>query len=287
MNLLNLASPLFAITLTVLLVLLVVAHFLKRNILKRQRILRLCKQAAQEQLKFNVSKVLGMGREGVVFETECPNRGPAALKILFADLERSAERVSSRVEKLKAIATVLEAPAADGNSPAWPRVYDLGVIALDGGKPVGYQLLQKLPGKTLNTDSFSNKPLDFRLDSLREFLIRLDRLASAGVFVIHIDPDNVMVDPDGNLFAIDLDGFKQGPLEPGEWYRLCRRLAKSILTVLEARGNETVDGDLGKYIGRLRLLRDSTKREPVAKELQFATLQEFIAPIRDYDHPLT
>lgn len=213
-----------------------------------------------------------MGREGVVFEVTHESNVPNAVKILFAHSGKSAgkrlrhfELLASRLEQRRSAATT-----------AWPRVFGSGLVEIEGIGPVPYQRIEKIDGLPLGR-SGSLGDLTSRLRRLDEFIRQLETLGSVELHFVHLDPENVIVDSNGRLIIIDFDGFKIGPLDDRDWYRMSRRLARTILAAIGNFTPEPVirDRAFRGFLRRLRILRASTKRRRAPEAIQFRSLSEF------------
>jgi serine/threonine protein kinase len=244
-------------------------------VLKPLRIRRLCARAAERELDLKVTQTLGMGREGVVLAATQPQSSQEiALKILYAHTGSKGDRV---LERSREIAAKLN-KAAEATEPAWPTLLDSGKLTVESFGSVPYQVLEKIKGDSILKGALATASAEQKLTRLIELVAQLGFLAARGIYFIHVDPDNLMTDPAGRIVMIDLDGFKPDPINEEEWYRMCRRLARTILAVLRPTRYEIlVDGNvrLRQFLERLEQLRKSTKRQKIDRDLRFDSLEEF------------
>lgn len=231
---------------------------------------------------FAVTRYLGMGREGVVYEVErkgeAESRQRAVLKVLYAHRGRDNTNI---IQHLRAVASALA--DIDTTVPvSVVAIHEVGEFDVDG-ESVPYQLMAKVAGRTLR-EALGRNPsakleMAARIKLLDDLLLSLHRMDEAGLHFVHLDLDNVMIDDEGRMRLIDFDEIALGPLDARLAKRYHRRVARLILALLGASKNRFrpagPSGEVQSYLKRLEVNAKSKKREPLPQEARFDSIEDF------------
>lgn len=223
--------------------------------------------------RFTPGRLLGFGREGVVFAL-VPDR---AIKIIFSRTDRDPkiEREEHK-NKLDVIReNGLDAP------PFIVGIHELGEI-YQSGDAYPFQICEKIEGRTLRdelkTGSLRRATTRERLTRLVELIVALERLAVHDLHFVHIDDCNLMVDTQGRWRLIDFDALELGKQDFAAWRRELRRLCRVILAVV---GNDWKSGHFGQttsevqnYFARLKTLANTGKKVWLDEKIIFHSLAE-------------
>lgn len=199
-----------------------------RPALLRRRLERMVRRGTS----YEITGRLGMGREGAVFEVRAARPGDFAGRTALKIRNPSSKRKHThRMEKLRAKIAALESmePSA---APCMMGVLEAGEIE-EGGRWSAYQVMELIEGRTLGelakSGDLAAAETCARLQRVGELLDSCLALERAGLHVVHADPDNIMIDGEGRLRLIDLEGIYLGALSEKDRLRQLRRLSRSTL----------------------------------------------------------
>ena len=231
---------------------------------------------------FAVTRYLGMGREGFVYEVErkgeAESRQKAGLKVLYAHRVRDNTNIN---QHLRAVASALA--DIDSTVPvSVVEILEVGEFDVDG-ESVPYQLMAKVEGRTLHEALGRNPSANLeeaaRIKLLDDLLLSLHRMDEAGLHFVHLDLDNVMIDDEGRMCLIDFDELVLGTLDAKLAKRYHRRVARLILALLGASKNRFRSADPSneaqRYLARLEVNAKSAKGERLPQEAQFDSIEDF------------
>lgn len=226
--------------------------------------------------QYRVIRLLGLGREGIVFQVANAAGGTLGNRLALKLLDsRDGRGFSRRIDLHRAIGAAVEEAGLRG----WvclPHVHELTVVEADG-HAIPIEVMEFVEGKTLKEEALRRGlrgwALRDRLLALDELLYGLGALSARGVSFVHIDADNLMVTPDRRLKLIDLSGFRLKPLTPRRRRRIFRRIARTTHVLAQDRIDDILAGRLGapaaELFGKLEIYRTLPKGSvpPPEKEL--------------------
>jgi serine/threonine protein kinase len=211
---------------------------------RRRRRIEYWRGVIESGTPYRVDMCLGLGREGIVYRVRSREQGdgPWALKVMDSRDRRDA---AEQLELLKSLEAARDAAGLEGWA-SLPRVHEAALLRA-GGHEVPYEVMELVEGETLREAAESGTlrewTLDERLSALDDLLLGLEALSGQRMNFIHIDADNVMATPDRRLKLIDLSGFRTRGLTPRRRRRIFRRLARTILVLLDDHRVSLLRGD--------------------------------------------
>lgn len=236
---------------------------------------------------YRVRRLLGLGREGIVFDVEVGG-GPSGERRALKFLDSREGRGLSRRKGLK---RAIDGALAELGLEAWPclpRVFELSVIE-GGGHAYPIEVMERVEGRTVmelvREGALAGWDFQERVRALDELLEGLAALSSRGVTFVHIDADNLMVTPERRFRLIDLSSFRLKPLTPRRRRRFFRRFARTARVLFEDCYEKVLAGEVGAaaagLFARLEAYRDLPKGERPSPDMEFHSLGELHQALRE------
>lgn len=190
---------------------------LYRKILRPLYLRRRYRRILENRTSYRIGEFLGMGRDGIVFalESDQDHPEPRAIKVHYASAKGSTIRRSELYDQIVEVGARASGGIGALAETGLLRIYERGDCGA-GGRRTAFEVIERVKGKTLKVlrreDYFRDAGPEASLALIQQLLERLERLESLGIFFVHVDLDNLILDPAGNLRIIDIESLTLGNL---------------------------------------------------------------------------